>query len=147
MILTTKKKMVKILDMQFMRYANLFDKITKIKTKHCFNYNNTIVFAVPRKFVMRAIGPANKNLRKLNEIIGKKIKIVPIPNGREDIENFVLVITNPVKFRAIEIKDDEAIINATSQSKAALIGRNKVRLEEMENILRQYFGIKKLRVK
>lgn len=139
--------MIKVLDMQFMRYANLFNKITKIRTKHCFQYNNTIYFAVPRKLIARAIGPNNKNLKKLNEILGKKIKIVPIPKGIEDIESFVLVITNPVRFKAIEIKNNEAIMNASNQSKAALIGRNKVRLEEMENILRQYFGIKKLRIK
>lgn len=139
--------MVKVLDMQFMRYANLFDKITRIKTKHCFEYNNTIVFAVPRNFVIKAIGINNINLRKLSNIIGKKIKIVPIPRGIEDIESFVLIITNPVRFKAIEVKDNEAVINAPAQSKAALIGRNKIRLEEMENILGQYFGIRKLRIK
>ena len=57
------------------------------------------------------------------------------------------MITYPVKFRGIELKDNEAIINASSQSKASLIGRGKVRLNEMQNILEQYFGIKKLRIK
>jgi transcription antitermination factor NusA-like protein len=139
--------MIKVLDMQSIRYANLFTRVTRIRTKHCFEYNNTIVFAVPRRFVMKAIGINNINLEKLNRIIGKKIKIVAIPYGREDIENFVSVITRPVKFRAIEIKDNEAIISANAQSKASLIGKGKCRLCEMENILGQYFGIKKVRVK
>jgi NusA-like KH domain protein len=139
--------MVKILEMKFIRYANLFGKISGIRTNHCFIYNNTLIFAVPRKLVSQAIGQNNMNLKKMWEITGKKIKIVAIPNGREDIENFVAVITYPVKFKAIEIKEDEAVINAPSQSKAALIGRGKIRLEEMEDILNQYFGIKKLRVK
>lgn len=139
--------MVKILNMQFIRYANLFGKVTGIRTNHCFEYNNTIVFAVPRKFIGQAIGKDNKNLKKLNQIIRKKIKIVPIPLGKEDIENFVSVIVNPVKFKAIEIKENNATITANMQSKASLIGRNKVRLNEMQNILEQYFGIKKLRIK
>ncbi len=139
--------MKKVLDMQFIRYANLFSNITKISTNHCFEYNNTIIFAVPRKFIVKAIGPKNRNLEKLNRIIGKRIKIVAIPYGREDIENFVSIITRPVKFKAIEIKDNEAIISANTQSKAALIGKYKIRLEEMQNILDQYFGIKKVRVK
>jgi transcription antitermination factor NusA-like protein len=139
--------MIKTLDMRFIRYANLFSRITKIRTNHCFMYNNTIVFAVPRNFVMRAIGMNNINLRKLSDIIGKKIKIVAIPNGREDIENFVSVIIHPVKFKAIEIKENEAIINANSQSKASLIGRGKIRLLEMENVLDQYFGIKKVMIR
>ena len=139
--------MVKVLDMQFIRYANLFGKITRIKTNHCFMYNNAIVFAVPRKLVTKAIGSGNKNLKKLNQALGKKVKIVAIPNGREDIENFVSVITYPVKFKAIEIKDDEAIINASTQNKACLIGRNKCRLNEMQNVLGQYFGIKKVMIR
>jgi len=137
----------KVLDMQFIRYANLFNKITKIITNHCFLYNNAIVFAVPRKLVPRAIGPDNRNLKRLSQVLGKKVKIVAIPNGREDIENFVSVITYPVKFKAIEIKGDEAIINASSQSKACLIGRDKCRLNEMHNVLSQYFGIKKVMIK
>ena len=139
--------MIKVLDMRFIRYANLFGKVTGIRTNHCFEYNNTIVFAVPREFVMRSIGRNNENLERLNNLIGKKIKIVAVPNGREDIENFVSVITKPVRFKGIEIISDEAIISAGSQSKASLIGREKIRLNEMENVLGQYFGIKKVRIK
>jgi NusA-like KH domain protein len=139
--------MVKTLDMQFIRYANLFEKVTNIRTNHCFEYNNMIVFAVPRIFVRKAIGLNNENLKKLSEILKKKIKIVAIPNGKEDIENFVSVIVSPVKFKAINIRDTDAIINANTQSKASLIGRNKVRLNEMQNILEQYFGIKRILVR
>ena len=139
--------MVKTLDMQFIRYANLFNKVTRIRTTHCFQYNNMIVFAVPRKFVGMAIGPDNSNLKRLSEIIKKKIKIVAVPNGKEDIENFVSVIVSPVKFKAIEVKDDVATISAAIQSRASLIGRNKTRLNEMQNILGQYFGVKKLLIR
>ncbi|MBT4136011.1 hypothetical protein HOD75_01445 [archaeon] len=139
--------MVKVLDMKFIRYANLFNKITHVRSNHCFEYNNNIIFVVPRKFVAKSIGADNRNLEKLNHVIGKRIKIVAIPQGKEDIENFVTIITRPVKFRGIEIKDSEAIITAATQNKAALIGRNKVRLEEMQNILGQYFNIRKVRVK
>ena len=139
--------MIKTLNMQFIRYANLFSRVTRISTNHCFEYNNAIVFAVPRKLVSRALGPDNKNLRQLNQVIGRKVKIVAIPHGREDITNFVSVITYPVRFKAIEIKEDDAIINASNQSKASLIGRNRVRLNEMTNVLGQYFGIKKVMIK
>ena len=139
--------MIKILDMRFIRYANLFNEVTRIRTNHCFEYNNTIVFVVPRKFVARAIGHQNENLEKLSNITGKKIKIVANPNGIEDIQNFVSVITRPIRFKAIEIKDNEAIICTNQQNKAALIGKGKIRLAEMQNILEQYFGIKKVRIK
>ena len=138
---------MKVLDMKFIRYANLFYKITKIRCGHCFEYNNSILFAVPRNFVMRAIGRDNINLERLSGVIGKRIKIVAIPNGKEDVQGFVSIITKPVRFNGIELKGDEAIISAGIESKAALIGRGKIRLNEMENILGQYFGIKKVIIK
>lgn len=137
----------RVLDMKFIRYANIFNNVTRIRTNHCFEYNNTIIFVVPRKFVMSAIGQNNRNLETLSRIIGKKIKIVAEPNGKEDLESFAAIITRPVRFKSIEVRDDEAIINANIQSKASLIGRDKARLLEMENILGQYFGIRKVRVK
>lgn len=137
----------KTLDMRFIRYVNLFSKVTNVRTNHCFEYNNTIIFVVPRKFVSKALGLNNINLEKLNQMIGKRIRIIADPEGIEDLENFVSMITRPVKFKAIEIKDNEATINAGIQSKASLIGRDKVRLAEMEDILGQYFGIRKVRIK
>ena len=137
----------KVLDMQFIRYANLFFNVTHIRAKHCFEYNHTIVFVVPKPLVMRSIGINNINLERLSRVIGKKIKIVADPNGVNDMKNFVSVITKPVRFNSIEIVGDEIVINAGSQSKASLIGRDKVRLTEMENILGQYFGVRKVRVK
>jgi transcription antitermination factor NusA-like protein len=139
--------MIKVLDMQFIRYANLFNQITRIRTKHCFEYNNMIVFVVPRNLVLRAIGQNNSNLEKLSNIIGRKIKVVADPNGIEDIENFVSILVKPIRLKGIEIKDGEAIINSNAQSKASLIGKGKIRLTEMENILGQYFGVRKVRIK
>ncbi len=138
---------MKVLDLKFIRYANLFNKITRIRTKHCFEYNNTLIFAVPKRFVAKAIGPNNSNLEKLGRIISKRIKIAAIPEGKEDLENFVSIIVRPARFKAIEVKDGEATISTNSQSKAALIGRGKIRITEMENILGQYFGIRKVRIK
>ena len=139
--------MIKTLDLKFIRYVNLFNKITRIRTKHCFEYNNALIFAVPKRFVSQAIGPNNINLERLSQIIKKRIKIAAIPEAKEDLENFISIIIRPVRFKAVEIIENEAIITAGSQNKAALIGRNKVRLDEMKNILGQYFEVKKVRIK
>jgi NusA-like KH domain protein len=138
--------MARTLDMKFIRYLNLFGKITKVRTQHCFIYNATIVFLVPQQDVAKAIGESGKNIRKLSEILEKKVKIITIPSGIEDIEKFILDIIYPIKFKSIEIKEDRLVISAGLQSRAALIGRNKSRLNEMKEILQQYFGIKDIRI-
>lgn len=138
--------MARTLDMKFIRYLNLFEKITKIRTQHCFSYNLAIVFLVPQQLIARAVGEKGTNIKKLSEILERKVKVIAIPSGIENIKKFVLDIIYPMKFKSLEIKDGCVVISAGMQSKAALIGRNKTRLSEMKNILAQYFGIKDVRI-
>ena len=132
--------MIKTIDMQVMRYINLFAKISKISPKHCFTYNNTIIFVVPESKVSQAIGDNGKNIKKMGEIIGKKVKVVLQPKGLEDAEKFISTIIYPAQMKNIEIDGSILIVNAGPQNKAMLIGRNKVRLEEMKKIVKNYFG-------
>jgi transcription antitermination factor NusA-like protein len=131
--------MVSIIDMQHMRYINLFEKVTKVSTRFCFNYNETIFFCVPRNMVSRSIGDGARNIKKLNEILGRKIKVIPLPKGISDARIFIGNIVSPVMFKGLEVKGDEIILNASTQSKAALIGRNKRRLIEMQKIVNDFF--------
>ncbi len=131
--------MVNTLDMQDLRYLNLFEKITGIRTRYCFNYNNAVIFCVPKEFVSRALGPDVRNLRRISEIVKRRIKVIPIPKNSGDIRRFIELIVSPVTFKDLEIGTDEIILNAGSQSKAALIGRDKRRLIEMQKITKDFF--------
>ena len=113
------------IDMQHMRYLNLFSDITRVRTNYCFKYNETIFFCVPRELVSKAIGEEGRNTKKLNYILNKKIKIIPIPDGIGDLRIFIQNIVSPVTFKNIDLKDNEVLLGASTQSKAALIGRNK----------------------
>ncbi len=137
--------MVKTIDMQGMRYLNLFEKITKVSTRYFFPYNNMIVFCVPRGFIPQALGKDNSNLKKMSDILRKRIRIVVKPNGIQDIKNFVQAIINPVGFNDLEVKENEVIITAGNQNKAALLGRNKRRFLEMQKIVEDFFK-KELRI-
>ena len=130
-----------IIDMKLMRYINLLDRTSRVKTRKCFVYNNIIVFAVPRAMVSQAIGPGALNIRRMQEQLGRRIKIVSEPQGLEDAQNFVKEIVSPIRFKSLELKDGVFILNAGSTSKAALIGRNKKRLEELKQIIFNNFGI------
>jgi NusA-like KH domain protein len=142
----------KTFDMQLIRYANLFGRITRIDAKHCFIYNNTVVFVVPVALVQAAIGKDNINLKKMSGIINKRIRVVGQPNGIKDIEKFVGVIVAPIKFEKIEIianeKAEKEIVISTAgrEPKAMLIGRGRARETELKGILEQYFGIRNLRI-
>ena len=132
--------MAKVINMQVMRYINLFARISKVSPKHCFIYNNTLIFTVPKQKVQQAIGKNSENLKKMSETIKRKIKVVAIPSGISDAEKFIQTIINPIEIKCIEIEGNNLIINATTQNKAMIIGRNKIRLEEMKKIIKDYFG-------
>lgn len=129
-----------IIDMQLMRYINLLDRIARVKTRKCFVYNNIIVFAVPHIMMSQAIGPSAMNVKRIQEQLGKKVRIIAEPDNISQAEEFVKEIVSPIRFKSLELKDNSFVLNAGSESKAALIGRNKRRLEELSQILKDSFG-------
>ena len=131
--------------MQLMRYINLLYRVANIKTKRCFIYNNVIVFAVPSAFISRAIGPNGKNVKEMQEKLGRKIRIIKEADGIGDAERFVEDIVDPITFVSIEVREDQIILTAGTRSKAALLGRNKRRYEELNRIIQETFG-KELRI-
>jgi len=131
--------MASTINMQDMRYLNLFSKITRINTRFCFKYNEIIFFCVPKSLISRAIGERAINIKRINEVLRKRIKIIASPEGIQDVKNFIESITNPVTFKELEIKENEIILTAGPQNKASLIGRNKRRLMEMQSIIKDYF--------
>ena len=136
------------IDMQMMRYINLFGKISGVPTTRCFNYNNQIVFVVPPSKVSMAIGKGAVNVRKLRDILRRNIRVIAMPskdNPRE-IGKFVGDVVEPLEFNSVDVKEDIVTINAGKQSKAALIGRNRIREKELGEVIKSYFGIDKLRI-
>ena len=134
--------MASVINMQDLRYLNLFGKITKISTRFCFSYNESLIFCVPRYKIPQALGKENENLRKISGITKRRIRVIAKPRGIEDAKYFLESIISPATFKGIEINDKEIIIIAGNyQNKATLMGRNKKRLEEMKKIVKSFFGL------
>jgi len=130
------------INMQTMRYINLLDKVSHVKTRKCFVHNNVIFFAVEGQLVSKAIGPSANNIKKIQEQIGKKIKIIRESSGIEDAKRFIEDIVSPIKTKALEVKDNTILITAgNNQNKAILIGRNKRRLDELKRIVSDVYHL------
>lgn len=127
------------LDMRDLRYLNLFAKITRVDTRYFFEYNNMLVFCVPKRLVQKALGQNAENLKKMSGIVGKRIRVVAQPEGIEDAKEFIERIVSPLTFGGLEITSDEIIMIGGKMNKALLIGREKKRLSEMKNIVKYFF--------
>lgn len=132
--------MVNILDMQDIRNLSLFERITRIRTRFCFPYNNAVIFCVPKALMMKAVGREGGNVKKISQILKKRIKIIAQPKDISDIKKFIEAIVSPFDFQGLEVTETEVILDAGPQSKAALIGRDKKRLLEMQTIVKDFFG-------
>ena len=132
--------MMNTLDMKDIMHLNLFSQITRINTRFCLKYNETIIFCVPKNLLNKALGEQGKNVRRISESIGKRVRIIPVPRGLHDARGFISTIVKPVTFKDFQINGNEIIITAGSQSKAALIGRDKRRLIELQKIAEDFFG-------
>jgi len=133
----------KKLDLQAIQYINLFSKITGTRASNCFQYADHLIFEVPPFMLSKTIGANGINIKKLGAMIKRKIKVIATT---QDMEEFIKSLVYPVKFKNIAVQDEEMVIYAAPQSKAMLIGRGSSRLEEMKEILKNHFNIRKLRV-
>ncbi len=130
--------MTNTIDMQEMRYLNLFERIMGVRTRFCFKYNEGIVFCVPKALVQRSVGENGRNIREMSEILGRRIKVVAYPESLRDAEYFIRSVVSPTTFKGFEIRNGEILITG-GDNKAMLIGRNKKRLLEMQKIVKDFF--------
>ena len=138
--------MAKKIDMQFIQYMGFFERVIGVRTTHCFSYNKNIIFVVEPYALSKAIGANGRNIKQLMMKLKKRVKVIPEPAGLSDIQKFVSLIVYPIKLKKISVEGEEAVVYASPQERAALIGRDKKRMEELQNILEEYFGIKKLKI-
>ena len=132
--------MIKTIDMRDMRHLNLFEKITNVRTRFCFEYNENIMFCVPKFKLTQALGRNGENLRRISEILKKRIRIVVCPRSIEDARRFIESIISPASFKEIVVNEQEIVISAGSvQNKATLFGRHKKRYLEMKRIVNDFF--------
>jgi NusA-like KH domain protein len=133
--------MVNTINMQDIQHLNLFSQVTRINTRFCAEYNRTIIFCVPKEFVNRAVGEEGRNVRRLSEVMNKKVRVIAVPRGIQDARGFIQTVVKPVMFKDLEIKENEIIITAGNmQNKASLIGRDRKRFFELQKICKDFFG-------
>lgn len=130
--------MNKVIGMQEIRYLNLFEKITRIRPIAFFSYNGHFIFIVPRVMVSKAVGEEGKNVKKVSEIMGKRVKVISKVSNDSEIRDFISDIIQPVNFNELQIQGDEILISAGKQVKSALIGRDRRRLVELQKICKEY---------
>ncbi|MFT4326286.1 MAG: NusA-like transcription termination signal-binding factor [Candidatus Woesearchaeota archaeon] len=140
------------LDTNALMQMSLFEKITKAKVKDCFESNGKLTFVVSENQLQKAIGPKGANVKKLEQLFKKKLRIIQFD---PDIAKFIENLCYPNKVRKVEFgsqmlwnKEKKAaiIIPENLQARGYIIGKDANNLRVMETICRRYFSLDEIRV-
>ncbi len=120
------------------QYINLFERLTRANVKACF-INAQLIFIVEQGYMSKAIGKNGINVKKFENLVNKKIKIVEYS---KDPVIFVKNLIFPLKIKEAVLNNDLIEIQADTNTKALLIGRNSQNLAHLNDIIKNYFNYK-----
>jgi len=135
--------MVKSFDMETIGYINTFEMKTKVGVLDCIFDDNSIYFLVEPGKAGIAIGKNGKNIKKLQQIFNKQIKVIEYDKEpKKLIENLL-----GSKLTSIEVKDSEAIVTIDPKEKGKVIGRMGCNIKKIRKLLERNSNIKKLEIR
>ncbi|HIH41404.1 TPA: hypothetical protein HA239_03235 [Candidatus Woesearchaeota archaeon] len=115
----------------------LFEKITRTRVKDYFiDSNNLMNFVVPQEMLGKAIGKHAANVRKMESMLKKKVRIIGFTESEAEFaKNLIHPLRAEVEFKegVITMKADD------TRTKAFLIGRNQSNIKNNLDIMRKYF--------
>lgn len=116
----------------------LFDKITHVALKDCFeDKHGLLTFVVDAQELGRAIGKSAVCVRKLEQLLKRRIRILGF---HSDIKEFVRYVIHPLQ-ATVEQEDTVLLLkNDDRKTKSLLIGRNAQNLRNTESIIQRYFS-------
>jgi len=119
-------------------YMNIFESITQVKAKDCYDAGNELIFILKPADMAKAIGKGGTNVKKLANLLRKSIKIVEF---NDDPIQFIKNFIKPVEGKIY--KDPEGVIAIqldNMEGRRIVLGREKKNLANMQKIVSNYFN-------
>ncbi len=131
-------------DALLMQYMALFENITKSGVKDCISTEDFLIFIVNENDAAKAIGKKGVNVKKLQDILKKRIKIVEF---NQDKLIFVKNFIAPLESEEINETDNIISIKGKdNKTRGLLIGKNAKNLEQLKGIVKRHFDFEDIRV-
>ncbi|MBI5389265.1 NusA-like transcription termination signal-binding factor [Candidatus Woesearchaeota archaeon] len=131
-------------DIALMKYMSLFETLTHANVKDCFvDVHNTLVFLVEENNIGRAIGKKGANVRRLETMLNRKIKIVEF---NSNVLTFMRNLVMPLRLEMAQEGNTVLLSCKDTKTAGLLIGRNAQNLRNYEEIVQRYFPQTTLKV-
>jgi transcription termination/antitermination protein NusA len=123
------------LDLEKIQLINIFEKITRAKVVEHIDENT---FIIEEGDLRKALGKNNFNLKKIENLLKKKIRLVEF---NKNPEKFLKNITYPLTLKSVNVGNDKVVIQADTKTKGLLIGRNHKKLEILKDLFKRHFKL------
>jgi len=127
------------LDAKTIANITLFENISGASIKDCFEEEEGLLFIVKEGNVKRALGPDNRNLRRIQSLLKKKIRIIAFS---KEPEKFINNLLYPIRAEKVEIEGKTLKITASdTRSKGRIFGRSKENLRKIKEMVKKYYDL------
>ncbi len=131
-------------DQNVIKTMSMFELVTRVGAKDCFDLDDKMYFVVGTGQVGKALGKGAVNVKKLENMLKKKVRIVEYST---DLGQFVRNVVNPLKLNEVVIEGGVVTITAVDhKTRGLLIGRGAQHLRQYEQIVKRYFPIEEMKV-
>lgn len=129
-------------DTEMIRNINLFESITDVEVRDAIIKEDEAYFVVPEGKAGMAIGKGGKVVQKVQEKLGRDIKIYEYSdNLGKFINNLV-----PADIRGVDIDGDTVEIDVPNNNKGRVVGKNGQKIDSIREILQRTHGVKEVKV-
>ncbi|MBI2662190.1 NusA-like transcription termination signal-binding factor [Candidatus Woesearchaeota archaeon] len=127
------------LDQDDLALSSLMERITRARVKDCFKDTEVIYFVVATGEIGKAVGKNGSNIRKAQEELGKRIKVIEFKDNAVD---FVRSIIYPLAVESIT--EDGGIVlvkDSNKKTKSLLIGRESRNLQLINRAVKRFYNV------
>jgi transcription termination/antitermination protein NusA len=121
-----------------MKFMSLFESMTGARVKDCL-VNDVVTFIVHESEMGKAIGKKGSNIRRLENVLKKRIKLVEF---NSDVSKFASNLTYPLKLKDVNEEDGVVTLHAEdTKTRGILIGRDRKNIRSINDIVKRYFKV------
>ena len=130
-------------DADLMKTMTLFESLTHAKLKDAI-LNESLMFVVMPNEVGKAVGKNGSNVRRMEGLLKKKIRIVEFSS---EITDFVKNLVYPLHLKSISFSDGVLSLDCNdTKSRGILIGRDRKNINFITSVIRRYFDVEEVKV-
>lgn len=127
------------LDQGDLALSSLMERITHARVKDCFKDTEVIYFVVAPGEMGKAVGKNGSNIRKVQEELGKRIKVIEFKDNAVD---FLRSIIYPLMVESVTEEAGLLLIkDSNKKTKSLLIGRESRNLLLINRAVKRFYNV------